>query len=140
MNDVRKTEEFLERFQRKPAPPGLRAKLLERAGQRRRDSRLLGPAGWGVLGASLVLLTLAWTCDGLLSKPLDRRVSSALGRSGSERNPEEQAWSELENEVRLSNADLKMSPWLVRPPDGENSVDRETILLLKTMKEDFDEL
>jgi hypothetical protein len=140
MNDVRSTEELLARLKRKPAPSDLRTRVLERTERRRLESGLLGPAGWGVLGASLVLLTLAWACDGLLSKPLDRRLSSALGPSGFERNPEERAWSELKNEVRLSNADFKKSPWLVRPQDGKSSAERETTLLLKTIKEDFDEL
>lgn len=140
MNDVHKTEEFLKRLKPKPAPPGLRRQLLDRTERRMGESGVLGLAGWRVLGASLALLVLAWACDGLLSKAMNQQVSSILGWSGPEPNPDERSWKELGDEIRLSNGGREITPWLARRPERQSRAEQEAAVMIMLRKENSDEL
>jgi ABC-type lipoprotein release transport system permease subunit len=44
MNDIKKTEEFMTQFSRKPPPSGLRAIVLDAAAKKKEQTRLLSPA------------------------------------------------------------------------------------------------
>jgi hypothetical protein len=76
MSDGRELEKLLGRFSRKPAPPGLREKVLRAAEREASARRVLTPAWRWALASSLVLMAVIMLSDWRLSSGEQNRLSA----------------------------------------------------------------
>jgi hypothetical protein len=92
MKHERDVEELLERFSPRPAPPGLKERTIQAAGQKIRESRLLTPGWTWVFAADLVLLAFFTLADWRISAVEQNLLSALLNLSGEKAlSPEKQA-------------------------------------------------
>ncbi len=85
-------EEYLERIVLRPAPPGLRDRVLRAAGSRRRTRVLSGAAQWQLAGCAVVLAVIVFG-DAAVSRRQVERFGALLdgkGRNGGAVVAEEQ--------------------------------------------------
>lgn len=117
-----KTEEFLKTFSLKPAPHGLKKKILLAALQRKQSSPAITPLFWKKFVATLILLIIVIAVDATVSSMQNNRFSSILDIPQDLSAAQEEEWSMLKDII-----------W--KPSDSSREVEKKKFCALREDKE-----
>jgi len=92
-----KTKDFLKAFSLKPAPPGLKEKILHPVPRRKKPPHTITPLLWKGFVATLILLILVIAVDATVSSNQNNRLSSFLDRPQESTAAQEEEWSMLKD-------------------------------------------
>jgi hypothetical protein len=93
----KKIEDFLKIFAYKPAPPGLKEKILRSALQRKQSSPVITPFIWKGFVTTLILLIIVMAVDATVSSNQNGHLSSFLDLPQESSDRQEEEWSMLKD-------------------------------------------
>ena len=92
-----KTEDFLKTFFIKPAPSGLKEKILHSVLQKKQSSSVITPWLWKGFVVTLILLIVVIAVDANVSSTQINRLSSFLDIPQEPTSAQEEEWSMLKD-------------------------------------------